>query len=431
MKLQTANRFSCEGQEGSLGDLPALFAAAAHRAGAGASDRLAVISDDPRMLVASAVGLHAWSADGAIVAATAASPAVRSLLLERGYSLLEIGPSGEWARLQRTSGGGAQGGRIALLTSGTTGTPKLLTHTWESLATLRAAGTLPPHRWLLTYLPGTYAWFQMLTLSMFGAEQALVASPHCSPEEIWDNGLAAGFDAVSSTPTFWRYLLALRRAADLVRVPLAQITLGGEPVRQDLLDRLRALFPAARLTHIYAAAEVGAAIVVHDGREGFPRGWLADGGPGRCRIREAGGILEVQSPYAAEGTGSKDLWHSTGDRVEIRGNRAVITGRAADDVLNVGGRKASAVAIEEVLRANPLLSWCRVRGARAPLVGTLVAADVVLAEAGRSVTREEAERELTAFCVAHGLPEWMVPRLWTFLDRVPVSPAFKVERLHG
>ena len=46
---------------------------------------------------------------------------------------------------------------------------------------------------------------------------------------------------------------------------------------QVILDRLRAVFPEAAIAHIYASTEAGAAIVVRDGREGFPVDWLCDG----------------------------------------------------------------------------------------------------------------------------------------------------------
>jgi acyl-coenzyme A synthetase/AMP-(fatty) acid ligase len=138
--------------------------------------------------------------------------------------------------------------------------------------------------------------------------------------------------------------------------------------------------------------------------------------------------LHVRSPFAAVGI---PAWHATGDRVEVRDGRAVIVGRVAEDLLNVGGRKVSAAAVEEALLASPLVSWCRVRGARAPLMGTLVAADVVLAPEGRALPPEQAERELAAHCAGRRLPEWMIPRLWNLLDQIPLSTALKAGRANA
>jgi len=411
------------GREETPSDLARLFEGWTKSVGVVPGERLAVISADRRVLAAAAAGLRERGDDGAVVAAEAASPEVRAALAEQGFATLEIGSGLDFERNPNPAP--SRPGHVTIFTSGTTGTPKAITHTWDSLRTLRSGETPPARRWLLTYLPGTYAWFQMVTLWMFVPGQALVAPAGPSPEEIWDEGAALGFDAVSATPSFWRYLLALRPAEELQKVSPAQITLGGEPVRQDLLDRLRSLFPAARLTHIYASTEVGAAVVVHDGHEGFPEEWTEDE---RRGLRIVDGELHVRSPFAAAGVSP---WHPTGDRVEVRNGRAVIVGRVAEDLLNVGGRKVSAAAVEEALLASPLVSWCRVRGARAPLVGTLVAADVVLAPEGRALPPERAERELAAHCAGRRLPEWMIPRLWNLLDQIPLSTALKAGRDHG
>ena len=64
---------------------------------------------------------------------------------------------------------------------------------------------------------------------------------------------------VSGTPSFWRLLLAqIDEKEKKYFSSLKQITLGGETVPQELLDRLAAFFPQANITHIYASTEMGA-----------------------------------------------------------------------------------------------------------------------------------------------------------------------------
>ncbi len=80
--------------------------------------------------------------------------------------------------------------------------------------------------------------------------------------------------AASGTPTFWRQALyrdpdERRRGCRSSRSPS-----GGEPVDQAILTRLTEMFPAARVSWIYASSEAGATIAVHDGRAGFPESWL-------------------------------------------------------------------------------------------------------------------------------------------------------------
>ena len=100
----------------------------------------------------------------------------------------------------------------------------------------RAPGCVP-------YSPGTYAWWQVVTISLTQADQGLVV---IEPSELETWPLIAaehGVTAASGTPTFWRQTI-YRDTEALAKVPLEQITLGGEPVDQAILDRLQRDLPA-------------------------------------------------------------------------------------------------------------------------------------------------------------------------------------------
>jgi acyl-coenzyme A synthetase/AMP-(fatty) acid ligase len=302
-------------------------------------------------------------------------------------------------------------GRLWLLTSGSTGRPKRVGHTLTSLTTVR--GEQPARTWLCPYSVGTYAWWQLVTLGLTRSGQDLVM---VEPDELDDwPTLAAthGVTAASGTPTFWRQAL-LRDPDALGRVPLSQVTLGGEPVDQAVLDQLRAAFPAARLSWIYASSEVGASIVVHDGRAGFPVTWLDQPAPGRPTISVRDGELVIASPHHGVGLEGEVR---TGDRAEIVDGRVMITGRLDRDEINVGGAKVSAGSVRDVLQAHPAVAWARVTGRRAPIVGSVVVADVVVAAGVDEV-------ELARWCAAR-LPEHGVPRRFSFLATIPATEALK------
>jgi len=302
-------------------------------------------------------------------------------------------------------------GRLWLLTSGSTGRPKRVAHTLQSLTTV--AADQPPRRWLCPYAPGSYAWWQVVTLSLAHPGQDVV---FVEPDELgsWpDLALAEGVTAASGTPTFWRQAL-LGAGGTVARLPLEQVTLGGEPVDQSILDRLTGLFPAARVSWIYASSEAGASIAVHDGRAGFPVSWLDRSAPGRPRLSVADGELLIESDWSAEGFAGV---LRTGDRAEVVGDRVHITGRTASDEINVGGSKASASAVRRVLLAHPHIAWAQVRARRAPLVGSVVAADLVL-------DTPVATAELTRWC-ADRLPDHAVPRRIRLLDEIPIKETLK------
>lgn len=345
-----------------------------------------------------------------VVARQRLTPDLRAELVDLGLSL-DTGDQ----RLAPTSERLSEPGRIWLLTSGSTGRPKRVAHTLASLTTV--TGPQPPRRWLCPYSPGTYAWWQVVTLGLTAPGQDLVV---VDPSEL-ESWTAAALDhqvtAASGTPTFWRQSL-LRAPEELRRVPLRQISLGGEPVDQAILDQLAATFPEARISWIYASSEAGASIAVHDRTAGFPVEWLDQVRPDRPLIQVDGEELILTSPHHAAGLEGP---LRTGDRVEIRDGRVHIVGRIDRDEINVGGSKVSAAAVREVLLAHPAVGWAAVKGRRAPLVGAVVAADVVLTE---GADRSTAEQQIQTWC-AQRLPEHAVPRRIRVLDTIPAKETLK------
>ena len=174
------------------------------------------------------------------------------------------------------------------------------------------------------------------------------------------------------------------------------------------------MFPSARVSWIYASSEAGATIAVHDGRAGFPQEWLGREMEGRATLTVDDGELLIASPKRGEGI---DQVLRTGDRVEVADGRVLITGRMASDEINVGGAKASASAVRDVLQAHPAVVWAAVRGRKAPIVGSIVTADVVL-------SGEASVADLTAWC-SERLPDYSVPRRVRFLDQIPIKETLK------
>jgi acyl-coenzyme A synthetase/AMP-(fatty) acid ligase len=351
---------------------------------------------------------HALSgAEFLIVAQGRMEQNLRSELLESGFNIVE--PDGVTAASATHV---PEPGRLWLLTSGSTGRPKRIGHTLESLTTV--SGDLAPRRWLCPYSPGTYAWWQVVTLSLSAPGQDLVV---VDPTELdgWVVAAAThGVTAASGTPTFWRQTLMTQkdRLGDL---SLEQITLGGEPVDQAVLDQLHTAFPDARISWIYASSELGASIVVHDGRAGFPVEWLDREAEDRPRLSVRDGELVIASPHHGDGL---DGAVPTGDAVVIEDGRVIITGRLNSDEINVGGAKVSAGVVRSVLQSHPDVAWAAVRGRKSALVGSLVVAEVVLAPG--IVDSRELQADLTGWCSAR-LPEYGVPRRIKVLDEIPTT----------
>ncbi len=314
-----------------------------------------------------------------------------------------------------------EAGRIWILTSGSTGRPKRVPHTLTSLTTV--GGEQPPRVWLCPYSPGTYAWWQVVTLSLTVPGQGVVTIDQAQLDTWPAVAAEHGVTAVSGTPTFWRQTL-LRSGDELAALPLAQVTLGGEPVDQAILDRLREVLPAARISWIYASSEVGAAIAVHDGRAGFPVAWLDRSGSTDSEHNDAkqsrptlsidDDELVIVSPHAGAGFDGRVR---TGDRVEIADDRVLITGRRDSDEINVGGSKVSAGMVRNTLLTHDAVRWVRVFGRNAPLVGRVVAAEIVT---DGTVT----EADLMKWAQTR-LAEYAMPRRIRLLDEIPMKETLK------
>jgi acyl-coenzyme A synthetase/AMP-(fatty) acid ligase len=94
-------------------------------------------------------------------------------------------------------------------------------------------------------------------------------------------------------------------------------------------------------------------------------------------------------------------------------------------MLNVGGAKVRPEEVEEVLFSLPEIADARVYGARNPITGVVLAADIV-AQPGQDITSLKAT--LPANLRAR-LEAYKVPRIFNFVSSLVVSEAGKKKKL--
>lgn len=263
------------------------------------------------------------------------------------------------------------GTRFIVYTSGTTGRPKPVDHPYRSLArTTRRHGLASELVWGLLYDPNRMAGLQVLVQGLESDRTTV------TPWRSWrlrDRVLMlmdAGVTALSATPTLWRQILQL---PDIGYWELRQITLGGEIVDQRILDALASIFPQARISHVFASTETGAAFTVSDGIAGFPVSYLSDP-PAGIELAIRDNILQVRNQDS--GCAAEDGFVSTGDVVEQIAGRVLFKGRASG-VVNVGGANVWPEEIERVIRDHPDVREVVVRATPNPLAGNLLVAEIV------------------------------------------------------
>jgi acyl-CoA synthetase (AMP-forming)/AMP-acid ligase II len=418
----------------------AALAAAGPGAGLGPADRVALCLTDPGGLVAALAALdggvaallllsHALPMADALALAQAAG--ATALLTDRpdlaeaaaAAGLATPGPAA-------ATGGPAPAGTVPtawlLTTSGTTGLPKIVPHTLASLArTVSRIGAERQPRWGLLYDPTRFAGLQVVLQALIGG--GLLVAPDTAHTGLADQVAALarhGVTHLSATPTLWRRLLMVPGIAAL---PLAQATLGGETVDQDILDTLARAFPAARRTHIYASTEAGVGFSVNDGRAGFPSAWL-ERPPGGVRLALRDGILWLCPPGPARAPGpgievDAEGFVRSGDLIRLDGDRALFLGRE-NGLINVGGVKVYPETVERCIGAVPGVRLVRVSAKKSPITGALVLAEVM---AGPDEDPAALKARILAACRT-ALPREAVPGAVRLVGDMTVNAAGKLVR---
>jgi acyl-CoA synthetase (AMP-forming)/AMP-acid ligase II len=311
--------------------------------------------------------------------------------------------------------------QIIVATSGTSGPPKLVDHSWDSLL---AAARMAEHwhglGWMLVYDATRWAGIQVWQQAMLTGGWLVV--PASRDPDVVARALAdEHVSMLPATPTLLRRLVTSADPAVLAQASLDRITLGGEAADAPLLAQTREVFPNAKITQVYATTELGEVYRVGDGRVGFPANWLGKPLPGGARLslRSDGELLVRLSRDTAE--------IATGDLVERRGDRYVLTGRRSD-VIVVGGAKVYPKRVEEVIRAVPGIVDARVYGLPSAITGELVAGEIVLADPLPEGASPESIRAAALAACRASLEPHSVPRILDIVSHIAMTAAGKTPR---
>jgi acyl-CoA synthetase (AMP-forming)/AMP-acid ligase II len=319
-----------------------------------------------------------------------------------------------------------------MLTSGTSGVPKIVGHTLEALTGAIVADG-PAHSaavWATFYDIRRYGGLQIFLRAIVGGGSMVLSSPHEALADHLARLQARGVTHISGTPSHWRKLLMSGSTSQFFP---RYVRLSGEIADQAVLDGLSAAFPAASIGHAYASTEAGVGFAVNDGREGFPVdivGVNRDGvemkvEDGSLRIRSRRTAHAYIGRNAVELT-DRDGFVDTGDMVELRGDRYHFVGRRGG-IINIGGLKVHPEEIEAVVNRQPEVRMSRAKSRRSPITGSIVVVDVVLADDADAGRGDEIRKAILADCKA-SLASHKVPAVIKFVPSLDITAAGKLAR---
>jgi acyl-CoA synthetase (AMP-forming)/AMP-acid ligase II len=317
-----------------------------------------------------------------------------------------------------------------LLTSGTSGAPKMIVHTFASLAASAAnpIGLGVDPIWGTFYDIWRFGGLQIFFRAALTGGGFVLREPSESLAAYLVRLGEQGVTHVSGTPSHWRRVLMSPEAHAIAP---RYIRLSGEIADQSILTALRSYYPNATVVHAFASTEAGLAFEVDDGVEGFPAGFFEPVDPVQLKVKD--GSLCIKSPRtAARYLGDvqpplrdDDGFVDTTDMVERRGERFYFLGRRTG-VINVGGLKVYPEEVEAAINRHPAVRLSVVRCCRNSVVGSLVTADVVLKEE-LPVAPLECKREILRMC-QQTLARHKVPSTIRFVQSLDLAPAGKVVR---
>lgn len=324
-----------------------------------------------------------------------------------------------------------------LLTSGTTGAPKLVVHTLASLTGAFRDRAMAADRvvWSTFYDIRRYGGLQIFLRSVLGGGSLVLSSTGEPTSEFLARAGKYGVTHISGTPSHWRRALMSGTAR---RIAPRYVRLSGEIADQTILDRLKTCYPAAAIGHAFASTEAGVAFEVNDGFSGFPAD-LVDNPKNGLEIRVEDGTLRLRSNrmarhYLGAGAGAiagADGFIDTTDVVERRGDRYHFAGRRGG-VINVGGSKVYPEEVEVVINRHPEVQLSVVKGRNSPITGAIVVAEVVVAgfETPAEDTPEALEKlkaGILELC-RQALPAYKVPAILRIVSSLDIAASGKLAR---
>jgi acyl-coenzyme A synthetase/AMP-(fatty) acid ligase len=259
---------------------------------------------------------------------------------------------------------------IKFTTSGTTGEPKEIIHSYDILVkNIKIKDELKNTIWGLTYDWTKIAGSQVILQSYLN-EGKIVNLFKKSHSETINLISQYGITHISGTPTFYRLL------GNVVFENVKQVTLGGEVVDSSLITHIEKIFPNAKITNIYALTEFGTLFT--SSKDYF----------------EFSEKISIFVKIENNNIFIKDSgdWINTGDVVEwLDKTKFKIIGREAN-MINVGGVKVNPIKIEEIINNLEYISNSVVYCKQNSVMGRVVVADVIV---NTNVEVSQIKKDLT------------------------------------
>lgn len=304
--------------------------------------------------------------------------------------------------------------KIRIFTSGTTGVPKSIVHSFDSLT--RQVRISDRHRddvWGFAYNPTHMAGLQVF-FQAFMNLNPMIRLFQISKSEVFDLTNRFRITNISATPTFYRLLLPCNELFNSVR----RITSGGEKFDVNVKKQLQLIFPNAKMTNVYASTEAGTLFA----------------SSGDCfeikpeiqhlfKIEQNELLIHKSLLGTSENMVSDGEWYRSGDLIEVIEKSPVLRFcfiSRVNEMINVAGYKVNPNEVEEVIRSFDGVKDAKVYAKSNALIGNVLCAQIV---SSKRLDEPDIRKYLQG-----RLQEFKIPRVIQFVSSIDMTRTGKIKR---
>lgn len=304
---------------------------------------------------------------------------------------------------------------ITIFTSGTTGQPKKVVHSVDTLTrSVRTGEKYEGNMWAYAYNPTHMAGLQVF-FQAFENQNTLVNVFNMQRAEVYEKISRHQITHISATPTFYRLLLPFERSYPSVQ----RVTLGGEKSDSHLYENIRKIFPKAKINNVYASTEAGSLFAAKGDCFQIP-----------AAIRDKFAVVEdellIHKSLLGKSDGFSfdgDYYHS-GDLIEWvdkEGGFFKFKSRK-NELINVGGYKVNPGEVEDAINAIDGVRQSLVYGKSNSILGNVLIAEVQIEE-GANLSDLDVRKTLKG-----QLQDFKIPRKIKFVEAFSLTRTGKLRR---
>lgn len=304
---------------------------------------------------------------------------------------------------------------LSIFTSGTTGQPKKVVHTIETLTrSVRTGSRYNNQIWAYAYNPTHMAGLQVF-FQAFENQNTIVNVFNMQRGDVYRMISEYQVTHISATPTFYRLLLPFEQSYMSVQ----RVTLGGEKSDDNLYENIKRIFPQAKINNVYASTEAGSLFAAKGDCFQIP-----------ICIRDKFLVVDDELLIHKTLLGRSDTfnfdgdYYHSGDLIEwVNKEDGIFRFKSRkNELINVGGYKVNPSDVEYAINAIDGVKQSIVYGKENSVLGNVLIAEVVL-EKGVMITDIDIRKRLK-----EQLQDFKIPRKIKFVNSLSLTRTGKLKR---